>query len=393
MGVSPRVASSGEATRAAVTGPRLQKSRVRGESFLLAQAKESGWSDFLTPVGESNQWVSGYVAGTLARCDQAAERLSAIGRRLSAAQRISGGWGYNAKAPADADSTAAVLAAFAGTGRIPARRLQRAARFLTRHEDPDRGGFCTFRRTLGLRLLMRAFRCSFHAWCSPQVCVTGAAIEALARTGKADAQLRRSIEFLTAAQRDDGLWDAYWWHGPYYATAAAMRAFRSVGASLPNASAIETNLIERQESDGSWDRRANRTGLAFSTACAVACLSQLASPSSRPAFESGLTWLIDHQSDDGSWASEPIMQIPHPYDGTPNNYEHWREDGLGTGVLIRDQHRIFTTATVVRAMGDVDAIAVAGESPPDPRVELPGATSGISSRHTSGRCDIEFSRA
>lgn len=367
MGVSPRVVSSGEATRADVTWLRLQESRVRGESFLLAQAKESGWSDFMTPVGESNQWVSGYVAVALARCDQAAERLSAIGRRLSSAQRISGGWGYNAKAPADADSTAAVLTAFAGTGLIPARRLQRAASFLARHEDPDRGGFCTFRRTLGLRLLMRAFRCSFHAWCSPQVCVTGAAIEALAGTGKADVQLRRSIEFLLAAQRNDGLWDAYWWHGPYYATAAAMRAFRSVRVSLPNASAIETSLIERQESDGSWDHRSSRSGSAFSTACAVACLSLLASPSSRPALESGLTWLTDHQSDDGSWASEPIMQIPHPYDATPNNFEHWREDGLGTGVLIRDQHRIFTTATVVRAMGDIDTVSFVGESPPAPQ--------------------------
>jgi hypothetical protein len=44
------------------------------------------------------------------------------------------------------------------------------------------------------------------------------------------------------------------------------------------------------------------------------------------------------------------MRIPPPQVVEPDDYASWRLDGLGTGVVVRDHHRLFTTAACVATL-------------------------------------------
>ena len=61
----------------------------------------------------------------------------------------------------------------------------------------------------------------------------------------------------------------------------------------------------------------------------------------------GLLELTSLQQDDGGWPAHALMRIPPPHVAEPDGLEAWRADGLGTGVLVRDHHRLFTTAACI----------------------------------------------
>jgi hypothetical protein len=60
-------------------------------------------------------------------------------------------------------------------------------------------------------------------------------------------------------------------------------------------------------------------------------------------------WLVDRQNDDGSWPSTPILRIPdaHVTDGRDATVSASR---AGTGLVVADQNRLFTTAAAVHAL-------------------------------------------
>jgi hypothetical protein len=61
----------------------------------------------------------------------------------------------------------------------------------------------------------------------------------------------------------------------------------------------------------------------------------------------GLLGLVALQQPDGGWPGHASMRIPPPDVAEPESYQSWRVDGLGTGVVVHDQHRLFTTAACV----------------------------------------------
>lgn len=326
---------------------------LSAESYIWNRVTERGWTDFKTPIGESTEWVTGYILSSLRKDPKKYIILNRIAQYLCETQRRNGGWGYNPKAPADADSTSMILNAFAGESFIPQKKLERAAQFLMKLQDRKRGGFKTYGYSLSLRFLMRSFRVSIMGWCSPHIDVTAAAVVALVSFGLSvtSDKLEKARNFLERNIRKDGLWQAYWWRGPYYGTAmtiSALGVFRNVfPLDLGN---TRKSLIALQLGDGSWDHLKNGKGSAFSTALALLTLFHLDPLNSVDSITRGLNWLLEYQNSDGSWESVPIMQIPHPYDTQPSEKDHWREDGLGSGVIIRDQHRLFTSATVLRTL-------------------------------------------
>ncbi|MEK9810337.1 MAG: hypothetical protein VW362_07810, partial [Candidatus Nanopelagicales bacterium] len=63
--------------------------------------------------------------------------------------------------------------------------------------------------------------------------------------------------------------------------------------------------------------------------------------------------LVTSQHSDGAWASGAVMRVPDPSDEAPWEERHWQWDGLIEGAQVRDVRRVFTTATVVHALGTV----------------------------------------
>lgn len=60
--------------------------------------------------------------------------------------------------------------------------------------------------------------------------------------------------------------------------------------------------------------------------------------------------LVDLEQPDGGWPGHASMRIPPTGVAEPEGYQSWRVDGLGTGVIVRDQNRLFTTAACVSVL-------------------------------------------
>jgi squalene-hopene/tetraprenyl-beta-curcumene cyclase len=306
----------------------------RGTRFLLAMQGSDGlWRDFLTPAGEASEWPTGFVATALhlAGCDTSA--LERAATALVARQNGDGGWGYNEDVPSDADSTACVLLFLALTGRYESSRV-RAASCLVRHQRNDDGGVATYDDPEPIRRFMGVGRrWRFDGWCSSQTDVTATASRALAVTGRrteADA----AWQYVRSRQLDDGSWNSYWWTSPHYATQKAVELAVSYGdrdaAGRAAAWVLQTESLDAP---------------AFATASSLSVL--LDAGTNGEAVERAIARLAALQDDDGGWPSHPIMRIPPPGDTDPDRQRLLR---IGRGIVVRDQHRTFTSAACVAAL-------------------------------------------
>ncbi len=303
-----------------------------GTRFLLAMQGSDGlWRDFLTPAGEASEWPTGFVATALHLAGADANPLDLAADALVTRQNDDGGWGYNEDVPSDADSTACVLMFLALTGRHESA-CARAAACLVRHQRCDDGGVATYndpgpiRRFMGVSWWWR-----FDGWCSSQTEVTAIAGRALAAVGRG-AEADAAWRYVRSRQRDDGSWSSYWWTSAHYATQQAVELAVSFG---------DQDAVGRA---AGWALR--NEGLdapAFATALSLSVL--LHAGASREAIERAVARLAELQDGDGGWPSHPIMRIPLPGDTNPD-----RRRLIGRGTVVRDQHRIFTSAACVTVL-------------------------------------------
>ncbi|HVM46247.1 MAG TPA: hypothetical protein VM582_09955, partial [Candidatus Thermoplasmatota archaeon] len=301
---------------------------ARGIAFLARRQDASGrWWDYPdAAVGASTEWVTAFVGASLARVpDPLAQRCArAAWRWLRARVRPSGGWGWSALFPADADSTAWGLLLAARLG-IDDARVRRARRFLDAHATA--GGVATFRARGPLSWLRHALDArTFAGWARPHACVTALA-----------ATLPRpppgALDALRAMQRPEGEWRAYWWPDDEYATALAVEALARAG----DAAAAETGAR--------W--LAARLGAERSaSASAWALLGLAAAGEARPEAAGRLARAAQ---DDGGWPASSWMRVVHPDEADPPR-EGWQR-GLGApGGVIVDERRLLTSAAAVAAL-------------------------------------------
>ena len=81
------------------------------------------------------------------------------------------------------------------------------------------------------------------------------------------ASLERGIDFVEAAQEEDGSWPSTWYFGPFYGVYVCLRL---LATARPNSPAIQAGLefLRRaQHSDGGWGL--SETSDALSTALAL----------------------------------------------------------------------------------------------------------------------------
>jgi hypothetical protein len=291
----------------------------RGVAFLLARQSGDGlWRDFLTLAGEAAEWTTGAIAAELVLADADREPLERAGDALVAAQHGDGGWGYHAGVPTDADSTACVLLFLAALGRCGAF-LERAVACLAAHQDASSGGVATYREPGPIRRYMGLSReTDLGGWCAGHLEVTataGRAFTAAHAGGEADSAWR----YVRSRQRADGSWASYWWTSP----------------------------LREQGDDGGWSAPGAPTS-AFATALALSVLIRAGKSGAH--VDRSTERLFALQDADGGWPSHPTMRIPPPGLVEPDSHDEWRTDALGTGVVIRDQHRTFTSALCLGAL-------------------------------------------
>lgn len=316
------------------------------------------WSDFQTLAGESVYWVTGYVGCALSHDEETRGMLQEVGSRIIGRQGEDGGWGYGPWVPADADSTSWCLMFLSGTGALDPKGLEKASAFLLAHQSPSDGGFRTYAspRDIG-RYMGLDGAVSFEGWSTSQTCVTGAAVQALVGAGHLE-EVRRALEFIRGTQTVKGYWNAYWWTDSLYSTVLCMEALaaagrgREVNAKDDVAIARARRWIaETQLPDGGW----HADGWPFSTALALRglMLRYEAGPLvDVPEIRKGVEWLLARQRADGSWGEHHILRIPHPSAKEPWKQSEWKEDGMAINSAIKDQRRLYTTATVFAALSE-----------------------------------------
>jgi squalene cyclase len=328
----------------------------RAKTYVLDRCAGGLWADFLTRAGQSDEWVTAFVVLQLLRGGVRAEALRAPVARLLARQRSSGGWGYNALTPEDADSTAWCTRAVLAVIPEASDQLTAARTYLARHRRA--AGYSTYDDPARLRgYLGMDADASLVGWCerSHTDVTASAAFAWVPRREDAPADewfgeaLRFALDSLRAAQDADGSWAGYWWRTPMYTTTAAIHALMALGDESGGACiAAGLEWIARtQRDDGSWDG-GDGEGAAFVTGLALQALAS--SPRHGAAWTRGAGWLLREQRADGAWDPCPILQIPPPWVSDPRMVDSWKRGGLGAPACVADQNRLFTTSVCYGAL-------------------------------------------
>jgi hypothetical protein len=326
-----------------VSAATLQAAAQRAARFLLERRGADGlWLEFPRVLRGTDEWVTAYLADALAglRDERCLGAAASAWQALCARRGATDGWGYNADLPVDADSTLWGLRLAAALGRGQEPRARAARRVLEAHRVPD--GVATYAPAAepGLRRLLgdADLRGIFAA----HTCVTAAAAAPEALGAGIAATLRKR-------QEPDGRWRGYWWSDDEYATWLAVDAL----ARGPTAGSEEA--LRRA---GRWAlRRFERARVVWSRELAAPssfagalCLAIMIASGAARSEDAGehtalraLAALLEAQQPDGGWPAAALMRMPPPEeaDGDARPAET---------AVSADDRRLFTTATVLRAL-------------------------------------------
>lgn len=319
----------------------------RAVDYLIDACSPDGWwRDFDTLAGSSDEWVTAYVGSLLAAVsDQRLQETTVKAWSLLRRRRfLSPGWGYNARVPADIDTTIWVLRLGYALG-VEHRKLTRARRWLLASQARN-GGFPTYPRDGAIRRFTGLVTdLSFRGWCSPQVCVSAAAAGILGEDTRPSL-----IAYLRKTQYPDGSWPCYWWYDREYAVALAVDALVFYPQDRDRIQRAAAWMRTRLSEDGAVRTDLHPDGSPFATALAIQILARVHDSDGDDCLVAATTWLRAAQRHDGSWLPSAELRIPAPNITAPDMQRNWTRHGRGAGSILNDQRRIFTTATAVKAL-------------------------------------------
>lgn len=276
------------------------------EGLVAAQEEDGAWRDFDMPPGLSDAWVTAYVLAALGEVENQSTLDNAIAF-LAQAARKNGGWGYNYRTPADADSTAWVL--LAAADQLPAQYVERGISFLLSHQCDD-GGFTTYRGPVS------------DLWSTSHPDVTPTIVRALLRSKGPSTVIEDGLQVVSRAQRYDGLWPSFWWCTPLYATWESVILLDEAGIEWHQQEILNTVR------DPKWQQRT------FDLIFSFALARRLNLTEEMEMYLVELESRIDFQT--GLMPGERILQLPKKNGGIPSTFA--------------DPFGIFTSATALRCL-------------------------------------------
>jgi squalene cyclase len=328
-----------------------------GTEFIKSQQYEDGlWRDFETMAGKSSEWVTGFVLHAISG-NATFKAVDAALRNLIKRQRANGGWSYNQYVPCDSDSSAWILLALSSYHVVEPEVVRKGILYLGSHFDIGSGGFSTYNIRDGIHEFIKCPNIELMAgWLQPHVDVTSVAIQSLVAHGVPIASeiIQKSCTYLAGQKDSCGLWKSYWWKGYAYSTFHALRAL-SMCHYTDNRMTADA-LVSNQSEDGGWNYSFSEKSEVFQTAFVILSLLLYPDRRSIPAIKRGIKWLVQQQNEDGSWPSAPILRIPPPMVKNPQNIKDWRNNDMGTRILVQDKGRVFTTAATLWALLEFMAI-------------------------------------
>lgn len=334
---------------------RLKVSLDKAFTFIKDNRNIDGnWSDFLTLAGESIYWVSGYVGYSISCFGKTREEewLKNIGQYLLKHQQQNGGWSYGPGVPADADSTSWCLLFLSRMDIQDYESINKALSFLREHQNPEDGGFRTYAKPKSVgRYMMIDEGISFEGWSTSHMCVTGVTTQALYNTNDSHS-INLALDCIRKNQTEEGYWNPYWWNDYLYSTVNCMNALDSkIGGKDELILNKARNWISKtQLKDGGWNNNFSQNSIPFSTALGLRGLMIGIKQKASENIIKGVEWLLTNQLTDGSWNSNHKLRIPFPSVKEPWKQSQWKIGGKAINALIEDHKRLFTTATVFKAL-------------------------------------------
>ncbi|MEU3183993.1 prenyltransferase/squalene oxidase repeat-containing protein [Streptomyces sp. NPDC006923] len=328
---------------------------MSGTQFLTAQRDPDGWWNDYEVRGPGQFWATAFVGASLTEVpgkDAQAAALDAW-RLLARTRGPSDGWGYGPQVPGDADITSWALRLAEAVGADAEPRAAEGYDFVLRHLRAD-GGITSYVPEVAGPFLTRVAP-RWDGWYASHPCVTAAAA-GLLRLPRRPRLLTRLREI----QRPEGSWAAYWWADREYSTALAAEALMADpdDRDIPAASAAGRWAAERIGPDGAVRTSWEPDGSPFATAFAVRAVLAGGAREGRPAVGRAVRWLLDSQRQDGSWKPSAWCRCPGPTDLDPDEREHWERNRRGRaalGSVVLDNAALYTTASVVAALGRATA--------------------------------------
>ena len=247
-----------------------------------------------------------------------------------------GGWAFefaNDNYP-DIDDTAEVIIALRRAGirsRDPgADAIKRGVTWTVGMQSRD-GGWGAFDADNDSELCGAIPFCDFgEVTDPPSADVTAHVLEMLIAEPGADPDaIRRGVRWLWAEQESDGSWFGRWGVNYIYGTGAAVPALVAAGASPsdPRIRRAVRWLEEHQNDDGGWgedlrsyvDDSWRGRGASTASQTAWALLALLAAGERDGlAVERGVAWLLDSQTEDGTWDEPWYTGTGFPWDFSLN---------------------------------------------------------------------------
>lgn len=292
-------------------------------NFVMDSRDNEGmWRNFLSRThGESTDWVTSFSGLNLLSSGISKSKLENTAQSVLRRQRENGGFSYNQKIVPDADSTAFAIR-FLDNFEYK-EVLLNSHKFLLAHQNGD-GGFGTYREENIRQYYRIPKEMSVEGWCSSTPDVTASALLVLPSN-------ERARDYLVNTQKKNGSWKSYWWNSDVYATVHAIEALSSGN--------YDKRILHAQE----WLAcESNIPEAAFYIALSLISLSK--NPKYNEVVRKRTNKLFELQADDGSWNTIPILRFPLPSNTNPwEDQSRWREDS-------KDQNRIFTTSTCIKAL-------------------------------------------
>jgi hypothetical protein len=301
----------------------------------------SWWNDFVTSAGLGKEWVTAYAGLQIYKIDEAKNVLSSISYVLANSYGS-----FNSTITEDADSLNFLLAfRKAVHGHCDSQLLDRWLSFMN-----DQGGWSTYKDSLSLRTrLTLEDSVDLSGWTSPVLCVTAASAYILSFFPDIYLKRDKSINYLIANTNSDGSLDSYWWTSSIYSTAFTILALSKTEKHSGHCLKCCEWIVNQQAQNGSWKHAENQES-EFYTALAAIALMEANFGTYYQLIEKSIKWLCLNQTEDGSWKSGRILQIPATDVRDPSKIRRWRKSSFGVNVIIDDHNRIFTSSTVLNAL-------------------------------------------
>jgi squalene-hopene/tetraprenyl-beta-curcumene cyclase len=241
-----------------------------------------------------------------------------------------GGWAFefrNDHYP-DVDDTAFILMALQRVKFPDEARLEAATRrgvqWLLSMQNRD-GGWAAFDRDNDSKFLCNIPFADHNAMIDPSTAdVTARVMECLGRFGwPADhPSIQRGVKFLLKDQCEDGAWFGRWGVNYVYGTSGVLRALETVSLNAKEYCKRAVNWLKSvQKPDGSfgeslrsYDEPATKgqgNSTPSQTAWGLIGLMAAADPGD-PAIAKAAAWLVEQQSEDGSWSESDFTGTGFP---------------------------------------------------------------------------------